>query len=141
MYKSSTCFASFRVVPFKLKKIYVPVPTASMGNSLIVNIRQDHRSVQKKSHQMMKVRRITSLTTTLMMILLPNKSFTITNCEVTVFLNCYKKKHLFLFFHILCHESCFIHVRCFILVLLFTVCVTNTITLYQKVQATSSINI
>ena len=35
MYKSSTCFASLRVVPFKLKKVSVPVPTASMGNSLI----------------------------------------------------------------------------------------------------------
>ena len=112
-----------------------------MGNSLIENISQDHKSAQKKSHQVMKVRSIASLTTTLMMILLPNRSFTIGNCKATVFLNYYKKKHLLLFFHLLYHESCFIYVRCLILVLLLTVCVINTITLYQKVQATSSVNL
>ena len=55
------------------ENITVPT-TASMGNSLSVNISQDHKSVHKKSHQMMKVRRITSLTMTLMMILLPRRA-------------------------------------------------------------------
>ena len=112
-----------------------------MGNSLIASISQDHKSVQKKSHQMMKVRKIRSLTTTLMMILQPSKSFRISNCEATVYLNCYKKKQLLLFFHLLCRETCFIYVRCFILVLFLTICVIHTITLYQNLQATSSVSI
>ena len=54
------CFLSSGTIQIKENTVPVPI-TASMGNSLSVNISQDHKSVQKKSYQMMKVRRITSL--------------------------------------------------------------------------------
>ena len=141
MYESRTYFASFWVVPFKLKKKNIPVPTASMGNSLVVNISQDHKSVQKKSHQMMKMRRITHLTTTLMMILWPTRALQIWPLFEANFWIVTKRNIYCYFFHLLRHASCFINVRCLILVLLLTICVINTITLYQKVHATLSVNI
>ena len=118
------CFLSSGTIQIKDNTVPVPI-TASMGNSLSVNISQDHKSVQKKSYQMMKVRRITSLWWLWWWFCCPTRALRLVIVRRLYFWIVTRRN--IAIFDLLCHKSRFIYIRCLILMLLLTICVINTI--------------